>query len=421
MMLDFAVLLNIAKTHIFTRFKQSAIAALGVTFGIATFIILVSFMTGLNGLLDGLILDRTPHIHLYNEITPSKHQPLDVLNGRSDSWSIISSIKPKQKQSRIYNALPLLASLKKNKDVLGVTAQVSSQIFYTAGFIELNGMINGVDIMEEARLFNIDNYIIEGEIQDLHQNDDGIILGAGVANKLSAKIGDRIQLVSAKGVQMSLKIVAIYQSGLADIDNIQSYANIKTVQQLMGEKSNYITDINIKLHEIEKAYALSKAYERIYNVTAVDISTANAQFDTGTTIRNIITYAVSITLLIVAGFGIYNILNMFIYEKMGDIAILKATGFSGHDVMFIFISQAMILGLIGGLLGLIIGYFVSVVIDNLPFVTEALPTIDTYPVNFNSVYYIIGMSFAILSTFFAGYLPARKAKNIDPVEILRGQ
>jgi lipoprotein-releasing system permease protein len=413
--------MNIAKTHITTKFKQSAIAALGVTFGIATFIILVSFMTGLNGLLDGLILDRTPHIHLYNEITPSKDQPLDLFTNKSDGWSVISSIKPKQRQIRIHNALPLINTIKSNKDVLGVTAQVSSQTFYTAGSLELNGMINGINVLEEARLFNLDNYIIEGNILDLHQNDKAIILGAGIAKKLSATIGDRVQLVSARGGQLTLKIVAIYQSGLAEIDNIQSYANIKTVQQLMGEKSNYITDINIKLYDINKAYNLSRAYERMYDVTAVDILTANAQFETGTTIRNIITYAVSITLLIVAGFGIYNILNMFIYEKMNDIAILKAIGFSGNDVMFIFISQALILGLIGGLLGLLIGYFASVVIDNLPFVTESLPTITTYPVNFDPSFYVIGIVFAILSTFFAGYLPARKARNIDPVEILRGR
>ena len=216
-MLDFKLLINIAKTHIVTRFKQSAIAALGVTFGIATFIILISFMTGLNGLLDGLILDRTPHIHLFNEIKPSEEQPLDILERNSNGWSIISSIKPKQKQSRIHNAQPLIKILKDSKDIMGVTAQVSSQTLYTAGSIELNGVINGVNILEEARLFNIDNYITEGEIQDLHQNDNGIILGAGIAEKLSAKIGDRVQLVSAKGVQLSLKIVAIYQSGLADV------------------------------------------------------------------------------------------------------------------------------------------------------------------------------------------------------------
>ena len=113
------------------------------------------------------------------------------------------------------------------------------------------------------------------------------------------------------------------------LDAIQSFANIKTVQRILGEAENYITDINVKLYDIEKAFPLAKKIEQQFNLTAIDIKTANAQFETGTTIRNLITYAVSITLLIVAGFGIYNILNMLIYEKMNDIAILKATGFSG--------------------------------------------------------------------------------------------
>ena len=112
---------------------------------------------------------------------------------------------------------------------------------------------------------------------------------------------------------------------------------------------------------------------------------------------------------------------MLIYEKMNDIAILKATGFSGKDVQKIFISQAMIIGIIGGLLGLLLGYSVSVLIDNVPFNTEALPTIETYPVNFDPVYYGIGAIFALISTFLAGYLPSVRAKGIDPVRIIRGQ
>ena len=100
--MKYSILIYIARTHIFTRAKQSAIAGLGVTFGIATFIVLVSFMTGLNGLLDGLTLDRTPHIHLFNEIVPSARQPLD-LSTDADTWNIIRSVKPKQKQSRIHS------------------------------------------------------------------------------------------------------------------------------------------------------------------------------------------------------------------------------------------------------------------------------------------------------------------------------
>jgi lipoprotein-releasing system permease protein len=85
------------------------------------------------------------------------------------------------------------------------------------------------------------------------------------------------------------------------------------------------------------------------------------------------------------------------------------------------LSQAFIIGLIGGILGLLLGFVVSVMIDNTPFVTDALPTITTYPIDYNPMYYIIGIVFALSSTFFAGYLPAKKAKNIDPVDIIRGQ
>ena len=149
----------------------------------------------------------------------------------------------------------------------------------------------------------------------------------------------------------------MYQSGIADIDAIQSFANLKTVQRILGEAQNYITDINVKLNDIEQCPAyVKKTIEQQFKLKAIDINTANAQFETGTNIRNFITYAVSITLLIVAGFGIYNILNMFIYEKMNDIAILKATGFSGKDVQLIFMSQAMIIGFVGGVLGLLIGF-----------------------------------------------------------------
>ena len=176
---------------------------------------------------------------------------------------------------------------------------------------------------------------------------------------MSLHVGDRVQISTIKGNIFPLKIVGIYQSGLADIDAIQSFANLKTVQRILGEPQNYITDINVKLYDIEMAYPLSQKIEKQFNLKAIDIKTANAQFETGTTIRNLITYAVSITLLIVAGFGIYNILNMLIYEKMNDIAILKATGFSGRDVQMIFMSQAMIIGLVGGILGLIIGYGLS--------------------------------------------------------------
>lgn len=419
--MNFSVILNISKTHLLSKKKQTIIASLGVTFGIGAYIIMMSFMTGLNGLLDGLVLNRTPHIRLYNEILPSPKQPIEYDPSYKDKVTVVHSIKPKQSQLKIHNSLALMNYLKEQPEIKGVTPTVKAQAFYIAGSSMLNGSISGVNVVDESRLYNLSDYIVSGEAQDLAMNDNGILLGKGVADKLALTVGDNIQLMTTSGDNFSLKIVGLYQSGLADIDNIQSYVNLKTAQRLMGETSDYITDINIKLYDIEKAPEIAKDLERMYGIKATDIQTANAQFETGTSIRNLISYAVSITLLIVAGFGIYNILNMLIYEKMNDIAILKAIGFSGKDVQRIFIFQALIIGLIGGVLGLILGYFVSYLISQAPFETEALPTVKKMPVNFQLSFYVIGIVFAMISTFFAGFFPARKAEKIDPVDIIRGQ
>lgn len=419
--MNFRLILNIAWKHLTTRKRQTIVASLGVMFGIGTYVIMMSFMTGLNGLLDGMILNRTPHVRLYNEVLPSKTQPVERVEKFNQDLLAIQSIKPQQKQPRLYNALATLEFLNEQPEVLSAIPQVKAQGFYLGGAVQLSGIMLGIKPEEENRYYNLGDYVVEGSTTNLAQHESGIILGAGVAQKLSLKLEDYIQVSSPTGGNFRLKIVGIYQSGLADIDNVQSYINLKMAQRIMGEQDNYITDIHVKLHDMTQAPDLAKKWSMLFDVNAVDIQAANAQFETGTSIRNMISYAVSITLLIVAGFGIYNILNMLIYEKMNDIAILKATGFSGRDVQSIFMAQAIIIGLMGGVLGLLLGFTGSYLISITPFETEALPTIKTFPVNFAISFYVIGTGFALFSTFMAGFFPSRRAAKIDPVDIIRGQ
>ncbi|MGZ4090325.1 MAG: ABC transporter permease, partial [Bacteroidia bacterium] len=283
------------------------------------------------------------------------------------------------------------------------------------------GVINGVDVEAENRLFMFKDYVTAGNYMDLKNTPNSIVLGKGAAEKMMVSIGDAIQVTTSKGDRMQLKVVGYFQSGLQEIDKVQSYASISTAQKLLGESNNYITDLQVKLKDIKMAPQVAKEYESLFDVNAVDIQTANSQFDTGSFIRTLISYTVGITLLIVAGFGIYNILNMMIYEKMDSIAILKATGFSGKDVNKVFIFIALCIGIFGGLLGLIMGFGLSAIIDNIPFNTAALPTIKTFPINYNPKFYIIGAIFSVITTYFAGYFPARKASKIDPVIIIRGK
>ena len=415
------LLLDISKTHLLSKVKQTVVATLGVTFGIGMYIIMMSFMTGLNFLLDGLILNRTPHVQLYTQSEPSDVQPFDRFRTLWDGKSIIHSIKPKSQPERIPNALPLLSEIRANSKVKGASPQATCKVFYIAGTDNLNGILNGIEVLEEMRLFNFRDYIVEGDVTSLQKKKNSVLLGAGIAKKLGLSVGDKVQVAGTNGLTYSLSVEGIFQSGLAEIDDVQSYVSLKMAQQILGVGNNYISRIHIKLHDIEDAVGFSGMIENLYDIKALDIKTANAQFETGSDVRTLISYAVSITILIVAGFGIYNILNMFIYEKMNDIAILKATGFTGNDVMLIFIIEALVIGIAGGIIGLLLGYGASVFIDNIPFDTEALPTIKTYPVNYDPLFYFTGIAFALVFTFLAGYLPAIRARNIDPVNIIRGQ
>ena len=84
------LLITIAKELLLARWRQTLVAAIGVTFSISMFVTLLSFMNGLNDLLDGLILNRTAHVRIYNEVKPSKKQVINLSNQFKDSYNFIN-------------------------------------------------------------------------------------------------------------------------------------------------------------------------------------------------------------------------------------------------------------------------------------------------------------------------------------------
>ena len=418
--MSWKLILEIAKALMLARIKQTLVAAVGVLFSISMFIALLGFMNGLNSLLDGMILNRTPHIRFYNEIKANPNQPIQLSPEFAADLHSIRSVKPSTSRLAIHNSRAIIAQLEQDPRVLGVSPKLAAQVFFNVGTLDLSSNINGIDGFKETQLFGFEEYVIEGRVEDLDQLNT-IILGKGVADRMMAKVGDVVQVTTAQGNRIQLKVVGAFQSGLGDFDKTNSYASLATIQKMLGQPASYFTDIQVKLHDFNQAPQLAKELGAIFEVDADDIQTDNAQFETGSEVRTIISYAVGITLLVVAGFGIYNILNMMIYEKLDSIAILKAIGFSPKDVNRIFTSIAILIGLVGSSLGLVVGYLLGLLIDHIPFETEALPTITTYPIDYNPKFYLIGGVFGLLTTYLAGFFPARKASSVDPVEIIRGK
>ncbi|MCC3159734.1 ABC transporter permease [Hymenobacter sp. 15J16-1T3B] len=415
------LLVEVAGALLRARRRQTLVAALGVTFSITMFVALLSFMSGLNKLLDGLVLNRTPHVRLYHELQPAARQPIDRATWGRGQHNFIRSIKPRYELPRIRNCAAIMAAIRHDPRVLGVAPKVQTQVFYNVGTLTLNGTVSGIAVEQEAALFAFRDYVVAGRYLDLQTVPNSIVLGKGAADLMLVEVGDVVQLTTTRGERVQLKVVGLFQSGLLDIDKVQSYTSLATAQKLLGESSTYVTDLQVKLRDLTQAPAVARQYRQLYEVQAMDIQTANAEFETGTFIRTLISYAVGITLLTVAGFGIYNILNMMIYEKMDTIAILKAVGFAGRDVRRVFILLALSIGVFGGGLGLLGGLGLSLLIGRLPFNPASLPAVHTYPIDYNPLFYAIAGSFALLTTFLAGYFPARKASRIDPVVIIRGK
>ncbi|WP_217452003.1 ABC transporter permease [Mucilaginibacter humi] len=229
-----------------------------------------------------------------------------------------------------------------------------------------------------------------------------------------------MSLATPNGNLMRFRLVGLFRIGISAIDNVRSYVSLSSGQQLLGKDKSYITDISVKLHDHGRAALTAAAFIKKYGYKADDWETANASVKTSNPVRDTLTYVVSVTLLVVAGFGIYNIMSMTINNKMKDIAILKAQGFAGRDILQIFLSQAVFIGLLGALSGMLLGFLLAYTLSNVPFPPNEYVALKYFPVAFEPAHYFFGLLFGALTPLAAGLMPSIKAAKTDPVTILRG-
>ena len=124
--MNLKLIFSIAKSLLLARWKQTLVAAIGVTFGITMFITLLSFMTGLNNLLDGLILNRTPHVRIFNDIKPNSNQPVNTDTNFKTTYNFIQSVKSNNSRQEIYNSGAIMDAIKNDERVLGYAPKISA-------------------------------------------------------------------------------------------------------------------------------------------------------------------------------------------------------------------------------------------------------------------------------------------------------
>jgi len=402
---------EISITYIVTKKKLTLVAALGVTIGIAIYIFMNSLMAGFDRKSNETVFKNSPHIRVYKDDETS----LPLLHTDSNKLAVIINPKVVPESDKIVNPDQIVNMLRQQKDVTIVTPQVAVSVFYNNGRSQITGNASGVRIDEADKMFDIRSLMVEGKMEDLKTTPNGILLGVGVADKMSVKPGDNISITSSKNVTKVMKVVGLFQTNNSNIDKTKSYINIAAAQQLLIEGPSYVSDINIDVINFDKAPDYSQKFSSLTGYKAEDWKAANETLVAASTMRRVIITAVSLSILLVAGFGIYNILNMTISQKINEIAILKAMGFRGKDVVRIFVQQGLIIGFMGVLIGLMVASLLVYRMSKFYVGGD----IGYFPIRFEPLIYLRGAAFGMIITLLAGYIPAKKAADVDPVSIFR--
>jgi lipoprotein-releasing system permease protein len=402
---------DIAITHITTRRKQTLVTILGITIGVAIYLFMNSLSTGFSKFSRDEIFKINAHIKIFKDDEISK----PISDDSSMSTHIIVNPRITTASKKIINPMAILEETKAQPYVTNAIVQVNFDAFYNQGVAQVRGSGNGVAIKEYDKMFSTGKYMVAGSLDALENNLNGILIGSGIAEKLNVGLNENITVSSSFGVVKTMKVVGIFKTGSSLTDNGKSYMNISTAQQFVKEGASFVSTIFINTLNPDESEKYMNQLQRLTEYKVEDWKTTNADILGADKTRGTLMTSISFSILFVAAFGIYNILSSTISQKINDIAILKATGFTGNDVIEIFLMEALIMGTIGTMVGLGFG---AVLISIMSKVYMG-PPVGYFPIFFDAGIFIRSFLLGVVLTACAGYFPAKKAANVDPVSIFR--
>ncbi len=410
------LLLSIALKHLLARKRQSVVSLLGIVLGVAFFLGISSLMTGSEKDFIRRLVDNSPHITISDEFRNPRPQPLN--ERYPDALVSLPRVKPLTETRGIRGYVQMLESLRATPGVTASPVLAGQALVNFAGkdyAVTLNGMIP-----EEVKgVSTIENYMIEGSIDDLIANPDGIVIGAEMARKLSIGRSENITITATTGQVRTFKILGIFRTGRADYDETQAFASLKRVQALLN-RPNRANRIIIKLTDPYAARDMAAEFEARGGYKAVSWQEASEDIMSTLAIRNIIMYTVVSAVLVVAAFGIYNVISTVVMEKQRDISILKSMGFHGRDVRRIFLIQGVLLGIAGCMAGIPLGCAFMFGLMQVTLKPPGATEVVNMPIDWSPLQFLIAVMFAMTAAILAAWLPARKAAGVQPVDILRG-
>ena len=407
------LVLDIAWTHVRTRARQTAFAIAGVATGVGFSIMMAALMEGSQDDFMRQLIDALPHITVSDDHRNPPRQPAETVYAAAE----IHGLTPETRRKGIKNPLAIMGALEAwLPGAVAPSVQTKGILRYASRDVPVT--ITGIDPLREPKVSQLATQMRQGALTSLYRTSNAMILGDRLADKIGARVGSNITVQTSAGARLNAQVVGMSHTGIRAVDESTTYVVLKT-GQIIEQQTGLVNEMRIRVRDPLRAREIAARVEEETGYKSVSWQEAHEDLLSSFVIRNIIMYTVVGAILLVASFGTYNIISTITHEKARDIAIMRSLGLSERMVRSIFVVEAMLIGIAGGLAGFVLGYLLCLGLGSIE-IKSPFMDMNHLPLAYNSGHYAIAMGVALASSLAAGYMPARKAARVHPVDIIRG-
>jgi lipoprotein-releasing system permease protein len=398
-----------------THRKRALLLSLsGVVFGVAIFICTQAQTQGFSSYFIDSTIGSNGALVVRSRFRP-RYEPLMV-----SAKGLKERVGRRLYFEGITNANEIMRVSRQFSNVVSCSPVLRGTVSARAGFENATVDLLGIDPALHAQTTDILQKLVAGNYDDFRNNTSSIIIGSRLAEDLlQVGVGDTVQLLAPNGEYWRFSVAAIARAGIGPIDSTRVYVHDRIAQALLQQPSG-ASIIIYKLRDPDRAPALAEHFEALFRHDATSWQDREeSTLQLFLTLRMSVAITTSLIILL-AGFGIFNVLTMSVLAKIKEIAILRSMGYRRSDISSIFLWQGALIAAAGSLLGCLLGALMTWGVSHIPIRLRGLLYTNYFLVTWDWRHYVFATLLAILAVFIASYVPARRAAELPPVVTIRG-
>jgi lipoprotein-releasing system permease protein len=405
--------LYIALRFLSHRKRALLLSLSGVIFGVAFFICMQAQTQGFAKFFIDSTLGSNGALTIRERFQP--RQMASIVPTKTSN----KNIAHRQYFEGITDANEIMRISRQFSNVVSCSPVLRGTLSARSGFENATVDLYGIEPALHLQTTDLAKQIEDGSFDDFRNKPNSVIVGSRLAAILNLGVGDTVQLLSPGGQYRRFAVAATARSGVGSIDSTRIYCHARVAQTLL-HKPYSASMIIYKLRDPDRAPALAEHFQNLFQHDAASWQEREeATLHLFLALRMSAAVTVSLVILL-AGFGIFNVLTMTVLSKIKEIAILRSMGYRRRDISSIFLWQGALIATAGSVVGCGAGALLTWGVSKIPIRLRGLISTDYFVVTWDWRHYLWAILLATIAVFLASYVPARRAAALPPVVTLRG-